>query len=165
MRRRGRITGGAVVLVAVGSLGLAGCFAPPPPPPPPQVSSCPSAGDVTPNGTASVSNAIAQCHSNYKAYTVSSTLNASAQAEAQERAGMQCTSGALVHSPPAGVAENLYCWYNGSANCPSASFGAVKAVNGWLASAGHKANIDSHSVVGAGVICNAGHYFAVAHYQ
>jgi hypothetical protein len=166
MRRRpivrSRIAGGLAALVIVGSLGLAGCLAPPPPP---SSVNCSDAGDVPPGPTATGSNAIATCHQQIKPYTVSIGLTVTAQSEAAERAGFVCQNGALVHSPPPGVSENLYCWWNGTSTCPTAGAAATKAVNGWLASAGHKANINGHSSVGAAVICNSGHYFAVAHYQ
>ena len=160
--RQGRIAAGVVGLVAIGSLGLAGCFGPPPPAP--RTVNCNPSGDATPGNPASASNAIAECHKQVKGYTTSPGLNWSAQVEANERNGAVCQSGALVHSPPGGVAENLYCWYTGG-GCPASQVGATKAMNAWLASAGHNANINNHSTVGAGVTCTNGHYFAVAHYQ
>jgi hypothetical protein len=159
--RRGRIAAGVVGLVAVGSFGLAGCLGPAPPS---RTVSCSSAGDGTPTNPASASNAIAECHKQIKGYTTSSGLMSTARSEAAERQGMLCQNGALVHSPPGGVAENLYCWYT-SAGCQGSDVSATKAMNAWLASAGHNANINNHNFVGAGVTCTNGHYFAVAHYQ
>lgn len=161
MRRR-RIAGGLAALVTIGSLGLAGCLAPPPPP---ASVSCSDAGDAAPGPSATGANAISTCHQQVKPYTVSIPLTISAINEAAERVNFACVNGSLVHSPPPGVAENLYCWWNGTSSCPAANVGATKAVNAWLNSAGHRANIDNHSSVGAAVICNNGHYFAVAHYQ
>jgi uncharacterized protein YkwD len=129
------------------------------------VSSCPGSGDATPSGTASVSNAIAECHKQiHGGYANSSTLSQSALVEVNKYAGKQCVGGVLQHAQSV-YAENLYCWWNGSANCPASFLGAKQAINGWMNSAGHRANIDGHGTVGAAVICNSGHYFAAAHYQ
>jgi hypothetical protein len=128
----------------------------------------------------SLSGAIEWCHLTYASFNLDGT-NTSAQALADNLAATMpsCSNLGSRHTPGAtllaqypgslGVGENLYCLGQGAGNCPSPTFGATKAMNAWLASPGHSANI--HGFIGkwvnAAAACNpaTGLYFGVAQFH
>ena len=179
--RRRRVAG--IMLMPVAALVIGACApkpAPPPPapPPPPPTVSC------TVGGT--LSDAVEQCHLKYKAYSLD-TANVSAQDKADSLIDMtpsQCSSSlGAFHTPgstliaqypgSSAVAENLQCQYFSNGNCSGATFGATTAMNKWLASAGHKANLDNFAgkSVNAAAACRSvanggtGVYIAVAQFH
>ena len=120
------------------------------------------------------------CHNRYRAYK-QDTSSAAAQALANWLAAnlTSCSNLGAYHSSGSAllaaypgstaVAENLYCYGGPAGVCPTATFGATKAMNAWIASAGHKANLDNFagSWVNAAVGCNQarGLYFGVAQFH
>ncbi len=176
-KHRRRLAG--FVILPVAALALAACAPKPaPPPPPPPTVSC------TVGGT--LSQAVEACHQKYRMYNLDSSSNGAEATVARILATVTpsaCssslasfhTSGATLMSyyPGASSAsENLYCMYSSTGQCPSATLGATKAMNGWLASPGHKANMDSilSPSVNAAAGCVAspggtGVYIAVAHFH
>jgi uncharacterized protein YkwD len=124
-----------------------------------------------------------QCHLKYRAYTLDS-----ASSFAEDRASYiaaritqgTCAStiawyhvsgSTLLGAYPgsSAVAENLHChYYSGTTSCSSPTLGATKAMNAWLASPGHKANLDAFAgkSVNAAAACSAdGVYVAVAQFH
>ncbi len=177
-RNRRKLAG--LVMLPVIALALAACGPKPgaPPPPPPTV-------NCTVGST--LSQAVEACHTNYRAYrldtsssgaetTVARMLATITPATCSSNLGSYHTSGGtLLSYYPGGASasENLYCTYYSNGQCPSATSGATKALNGWLASPGHKANMDSilSPSVNAAAGCNPtsnggrGVYVAVAHFH
>ncbi|MBM3670627.1 MAG: CAP domain-containing protein [Actinobacteria bacterium] len=168
MQRRRRIVVAALALTLV--LGAAACKPKPAPAPPP----LPPVLNCFDSGTGALT--IAQCHINYATYsidpnpfaqTVAATIAASGTCA---NLGSKHTPGATLLAVYAGatsVGENLFCSWTSSGICPSNAQGATSALNGWLNSPGHKANMDGFagaSVVG-GAACNAGVYVAVAQFH
>ena len=149
MARNRRKLAGLVVL-PVAALALAACAPKPPAPPAP-----PPTVNCTVDGT--LSQAVEACHSNYRAYrldassngaeaTVARILSTITPSQCSSSLGGYHTSGGTLMSYYPGAtsaSENLYCMYYSTGQCPAATLGATKAVNGWLASPGHKANMDS----------------------
>ncbi|MSO78242.1 MAG: hypothetical protein EXQ79_01380 [Acidimicrobiia bacterium] len=147
-RHRRKLAG--LVMLPVAALALGACAPKPaPPPPPPPTVSC------TVGGT--LSEAVEACHTNYRAYNLDTANNGAEATVARILAAItptSCSSAlASFHSSGATLmgyypaassgSENLYCMYFSNGQCPSAALGATKAMNGWLASPGHKANMDS----------------------
>ena len=158
----------AVVLLPVAALVLTACL---PPPPPPVTVSC---GDA---GTAGGS--VAVCHLSYTSYMIDPNPFAQQVADSIASSGATCANLAARHTPgptllaayagASSVGENLYCQTSGPGTCPSNAQGATNAVNAWLASPPHRANMDGFAgawVVG-GAACNpaTGYYFAVAQFH
>ena len=121
---------------------------------------------------------VEQCHNRYRPYKMDVSSSA-AQQKANSLASSLTSCANLSNYHTAGgtllalyggatsVGENLYC-YGSGAGCPSATFGATKAMNGWLSSTGHKANLDrfAGAWVNAGAACGgSGLYFAVAQFH
>ena len=145
-RHRRKLAG--LVILPVAAMALAACSPKPPPPPPPTVS-------CTVDGT--LSQAVEACHLKYRAYRLDTTSNgaeATVQRILATITAAQCSSSlASFHTPGStllgyypgktSASENLYCMYYSTGQCPSATLGATKAMNAWLASPGHKANMDS----------------------
>ena len=178
---RGRRTVASLAFVALAAGVLAACAPAPPPPPPAVTISC------TVSGT--LSDAVEACHQKYKGFTLD-TSSTKAQDLANSLIGMtpgQCSSilesfhSGLGGRPTLGsqypsassASENLYCWYSSTGNCPNATMGASNAMNGWIKSPGHKANLDSilSVSVNAAAVCNpvsrggTGVYVAVAQFH
>jgi len=163
----GRRFAGLLLVVPVAALALAACGPTPAPAPPPHV----PCYDV---GTAGAT--IAACHLNYATYTIDP--NPFAQQVADSIAvlhtcanlGAHHTASSTLHAvyPAAtSIGENLYCQWSSSGACPSNGDGATNAINAWLNSPPHRANMDGFvgaSVVG-GASCSAGYYIAVAQFH
>jgi uncharacterized protein YkwD len=161
--RRKRIAG-LTALIVVGVAVLAGCRpapapAPAPPPPPPTVS-C--------NGASTYVAAIEQCLQQVNPYWVDPTAEAVAQNNVNRYAGATCSSGVLQHvGVPAGYGENLYCKFYGGPTCPSPQQFANDAVNAWLASPAHQANMTNFvgGGIGAGYTCTNGSAFGAVEFH
>lgn len=143
-----------VLLGSVILLAAACAPAPPPPPPAPQVASCSDTGNAA--------QTLASCHLKVHPYTIDQGAMNGAQNSVNRFANSNCST-PLTHAPIPGWSENLYC-QDFVSGCPSDSFGAVKALNGWLNSPPHRATIDNTSggSLGVGTICVAGRYFFAA---
>ncbi len=120
------------------------------------------------------------CHNRYKAYKQDTTSPASQNLANWLAANLTSCSnlgayhssgGALLAAYPGAtsVGENLYCYGGAPGTCPTASFAATKAMNAWIASPGHKANLDNFAGtwVNAAAACNhaRGLYFGVAQFH
>jgi hypothetical protein len=143
------------LVLGAGSMVLTACLPPAPPPPPPTVT-CSNAG------TAGAS--VANCHIVYAYYQVDPNPFAQQVADLIAASGATCanlearhtSSGALFNAYPSAfsVGENLYC----QGGCPSNAQGATNALNAWLASPPHRANMDTFvgAFVVGGAACNGG---------
>lgn len=146
-RNRRKLAG--LVVLPVLALVLAACAPKPPPPPPPPITvSCTTGGTL--------SQAVEACHLKYRAYNVDTASNGAEATVSRILSTItqaQCSGGALGSYHTAGgtlmsyypgatsASENLYCMYYSTGACPSSTLGATKAMNGWLASPGHFANM------------------------
>jgi hypothetical protein len=171
--RRTKIAGLAMLPIAAIVLGACG---PAPAPAPAPTVACD-------NTASTMGAAVEQCHLKYRSYSIDTT-NSYAQTTAlyisnflsrsacsTSLASYHNTGTALLNAyrPSTMVAENLYCSYFSSGACPSAQLGATQAMNGWLKSPGHKANMDNFAGkwVNGGAVCNpyTGVYVAVAQFH
>jgi hypothetical protein len=171
---RGRRIIRAVLVATVAGLVLAACVPKTSPPPPPAVDcSNVSASPYT------YSEVVENCHNKYRTYKLDKA-NASAGNKALSLANSLSSCSSLSnssHTPGAtllaqypgstSVGENLYCW-QGSA-CPPIANAASSAMNAWIKSTGHKANLDNFAGawVNAAATCNTAKrmYVAVAQFH
>ena len=122
------------------------------------------------------------CHTRYHSYKIdNSSLAAQNLANSIASRATTCdsslgnyhsTSAQLRSYYPAAnrIAENLYCWRAGGPNvCPEPHSAATGAMNAWLNSSGHRANMDNFSGqwVNGGGACNRsrGLWFAVVQFH
>jgi hypothetical protein len=152
MTRRRKIAG--LTALGLGAVFVLAACGPTPTPAPPTVS-C--------NGGPTHTAAIESCHQQINPYSIDGNLQQQAQASINRYAGSACPpAGGLQHQlGPSAQAENLYCKNYGTGACPSPQQFANDAVNAWLASPGHQANITNFAwgYLGAGYTCTAGHAF------
>jgi hypothetical protein len=157
MTRRRKIAG--LTALGLGAVFVLAACGPTPAPAPPTVS-C--------NGGVTHVAAIESCHQQINPYSIDGNVEADAQASANRFNTATCAGGVLTHAiGPHSQAENLYCKNYGTGACPSPQVFANDAVNAWLASPGHQANITNFAwgYIGAGYVCHAGQAFGAVQFR
>ena len=161
----------AALVAPVAVIGLAACV--------PKTSPAPAS--VNCDGIAGTySQVVEACHNRYRTYKLDTT-NPSAGNHALNLVNSMssCSGLGTKHTPgptllaqypgSTGVAENLFCWQGGANNCPPTTNAASTAMNAWIKSAGHKANLDNFAGawVNAAAACSQakGLYIAVAQFH